>query len=142
MSALALYVCNNKTLTCLRIARNAAAHLLANLLKSYIHTRHLILINAGNQHGNCQNNTIPPWSLTCTCNTTHCESLPKLRPHIVVQGAAHKQNGPLIPNLDLTIQIIEFMHDRFLDYAIPTKEDKYDPLTDAMKHKARKLDTS
>jgi hypothetical protein len=60
----------------------------------------------------------------------------KLKPDIVhIQGDAYEQNGSLIPTLDLTIQIIEFTftHDRFLDQAIQTKEDKYNPLVNAIR---------
>ena len=49
------------------------------------------------------------------------------RPDIVyIQGVAY---DPLIPIPDLTIQIIEFTftHNKFLDQAIQTKEDKYNP---------------
>ena len=103
-----LSLCNIKFLKGLRIARhNAAAHQLTNLLKSNIYTRHLTLINAGNQHGNHQDNTILPWTLSCTCNTTRYECLAKLRPDIVyIQGAAYEQNGPLIPTPDLIIRIV------------------------------------
>jgi hypothetical protein len=89
-----------------------------------------------NQHGNHQDNTIMPWILSCTCNTTQCECLAKLRPDIIyIQGVAYEQNGPLTCTLDLTIQIIEFTftHDRFLDQAIQTKENKYNPLVDAIR---------
>jgi hypothetical protein len=93
----------------LRIARhNAVIHQITNLLKSNVYTRHNALIIAGNQHGNHQDNTILPWILSCTCNTTRCECLAKLRPDIIyTQGVAYEQNGPLIPTPDLTIQIIE-----------------------------------
>jgi hypothetical protein len=129
-----LSLCNNKFLKGLRIARhNAIAHQLTNLLKSNVYTRHLTLVNVGNQHGNYQDNTIPPWILSCTCNTIRYECLAKLRLDIVyIQGITYEQNGPLIPTLDLTIQFIEstFTHDRFLDQAIQTKKDKHNPLVD------------
>ena len=79
-------------------------------------------------------NIIPPWILSCTC-TTRCKCLTKLRSDIVyIQGDAYEQNGSLIPTPDLTIQIIEFtfMHDRFLDQFLQTKEDKYNLLVDAI----------
>ena len=132
-----LSLCNNKFLKGLRIARyNVVAHQLTNLLKSNVYTRNCTPINASNQHGNHQDNTILPWILSCTCNTTQCECLTKLRPNIVyIQGVAYEQNGPLIPTLDLTIQIIEFtfVHDKFLDQAIQAKEDKYNPLVNAIR---------
>jgi hypothetical protein len=121
---------------------NAVAHQLTNLLKSNLYTRNLTLINAGNQHGNHQDNTILPWILSCTCNTTQCECFAKLRPDIVyIQGVAYEQNGPLIPRADLTIQIIEFTltRDRFLDQAIQTKEDKHNPLVNAQGWNIRPL---
>ena len=105
------------------------------ILISNLYTRHLTLINVGNQHGNHQDNTIPPWILSCTCNTTRCECLTKLRLDIIyIQGATYEQNGPPIPTPDLTIQILEFTftHDGFLDQAIQTKEDNYNPLVDAI----------
>ena len=96
-----------------------------------IHTRHLTLIFASNQHGNYQNNTIPPWLLSCTCNTAQCECLAKLRPEIVyIQDATYEQNGPLI--LDLTIRIIKFTFTHN-DQAVQTKEDKYNPLINAIR---------
>ena len=132
-----LSLCNNKFLKSLRIARhNVDAHQVTNLLKSNLCTRHLTLINAGNQHGNHQKNTIMPWILSCTRNTTRCECLAKLRPDLVyIHGAAFEQNGPLIPTPDLTIQIIEFTftHERFLDQSIQTKEIKYNQLGDAIR---------
>ena len=129
---LSLYQTIYATLNGLRIARhNAAAHQLTNLLKSNAYTRHLTLINAGNQHGNHQDNTIRQWILRCTCSTTQCECLAKLRLDIIyIQGVAYEQKGPLKLTPDLTIQIIEFTftHDRFLDHAIQTKKDKYNSL--------------
>ena len=90
---LSLY--NNKFLKGLTIARhNAVAHQLTDLLKSNLFTRHLTLVNVGNQHGNLQDNTIPPWILSCICNSTRCECLAKLRPNIIyIQGVAYEQNG-------------------------------------------------
>ena len=71
-----------------------------------------------------------PSCLSCTCSSTQYEYLAKLKPDIV-----YIQNGPLIPTPDLTIQIVDFtfMHDRFLDQAIQTKEDKYNPLVDTIR---------
>ena len=130
-----LSLCYNKFLKGLRIVRhNAIVHQLTNFLKSNIHTGHLTPINASNQHGNHQDNTILQLILICTCNTTQCECLANLRSYIVyIQGIAYEQNSPLIPALDLTIQIIDFTvtHDRFLDQAIQSKEDKYNPFVDA-----------
>ena len=100
------------------------------------------LINAGNQHGNHQDNTILPWILSYTCNTTQCECLAKLRPYTVyIQGVAYEKNGPLIPTLDLTIQMIEFIftHYRFLVQAIQTQEDKYKPLVDAIRAQGKNI---
>jgi hypothetical protein len=130
-----LSLCNNKSLKGLRSTKhNAIAYQL--LLKSNVYTRYLTLIDAGNQHGNHQNNTIPPRILSCTCNNTRCECLTKLRPGVIyIQGDAYEQNGPVIHALVLTIQIIEFTftHDRFFDQAIQTKEDKYNPLINAIR---------
>jgi hypothetical protein len=102
--------------------------------RSWAHN--LALSNDNNYHGNHQDNTIPPWILSCTCISTQCECLAKLRPNIVyIQGIAYEQNGRLLPTLDITIQIIEFTftHDRFLDQAIQTKEDKYNLLVDTIR---------
>ena len=107
-----------------------------NLLESNVYTTHLTLINVSNQHGNHQDNTILLWIFSCTCNTTQYEYLEKLIPDIVcLQGATYEQNGPIIPTLDLTIHIIEFtfMHNRFFDHGIQTKEDKFNPLMDAIR---------
>ena len=138
-----LSLCNNKFLKGLRIARrNVVDHQLTNWLESNVNTRHLTLMDAGNQHGNHQDNTIPPWILCYTCITTWCECLAKLRLDIVYrQGVAYEQNGPLIYIHDLTIQIVEFTftHDRFLDQAIQTKEDKCDPLVDAIRAQGRNI---
>ena len=95
-----------------------------------------MLINAGNQHGNHQDNTIMLWTLSYTCNTTWCECLAKLRLDIIyIQGVAYEQNGSLISTPNLTVQIIEFTftHDRFFDQAIQTKEDKYNMLVDTIR---------
>ena len=129
-----LSLCNNKSLKGLRIAsHNTTTHQLTNLLKPNEHTRHLTLTNTIKQHGNQQDNTIPPWILRCTCNNTRCECLAKLRPDIIyIHGATYKQNNPLIPTPDLTIQIIEFTftRDGFIKQAIQTKETKYNLLID------------
>jgi hypothetical protein len=107
-------------------------HQLTDLLKLNVHTRHLTLINVGNQHGNHQDNTIPPWILSCTCNTTQCDCLANLRPDIVyIQGVAYEQNGPLIPTPDPTIQTIEFTftHDRFLEPSHTNKRRQIQPIS-------------
>ena len=60
-----LSLCNNKFLKGLRIIRhNVIAHQLTNLIKSYVITRHLTLIDASIQQGNHQDNTIAPWTLS------------------------------------------------------------------------------
>ena len=133
---------NYKYLEALRIERqNAAAHQLTNLLELSVHTRHLTLINAINQHGN-QDNTIPPWISCCIFNTTQRECLAILRLRIAyIQGTTDKQNGLLIPTLDLIIQIINSpsQHDGFLDQAIQMKEDKYNPLIEARRAQGWKV---
>ena len=102
-----LSLCNNKFLKSLRIARhNVDAHQVTNLLKSNLCTRHLTLINAGNQHGSHQKNTITPWILSCTRNTTRCECLAKLRPDLVyiqwrciwTKWSTNTHTGPNHPN--------------------------------------------
>jgi hypothetical protein len=77
------------------------------------------------------------------CSTTRCECLAKLQPHIVfIHGATYEQNDPLIPTLDLTMQIIEFtfIHHRCIGHAMQTKETKYNPLK-AQSQKTRPLTT-
>ena len=132
-----LSLCNNKFLKGLRIARhNVTTHQLTNLLKSNEHIRHLTLTSVGKQHGNQQDNTTLSWILRCTCNNTQCECLAKLQPDVVyIHGATYKQNDPLIPTPNLTIQSIEFTftHDKFIEQSIQTKETNYNPLIDAIK---------
>ena len=99
---------------------------------SNVCTRHVTLISIGNQHSNHQDNTILPWTLSCTCSITHCECLAKLRLDIVyIQGVACEQNGPLIPTPNLTIQIIifTFTHGRFLDQSHTNKRRQMQPIS-------------
>ena len=70
------------------------------------------------------------------CNTTQCECLAKLQPHIVfIHGATYEQNDPQILALDLTMQIIEFAftHHKLIEQAMQTKETKYNALIGAIK---------
>ena len=128
-----LFLCNNKFLKGLKNHKtNATTHQLTNLLKPNVYTKHLILINTGNQHGNHQDNTILLWILSYTCNTTWCECLAKLRLDIIyIQGDAYEQNGPLIPTPDLTIQTIEFTctYDRFLEPSHTNKRRQIQPVS-------------
>lgn len=51
------------------------------------------------------------------------------------QGATQEQTGPLIHAPNPTVQTIEFtfIYDRYMDQAIKTKQDKYNPLITAIK---------
>ena len=78
-----LSLCENKFLKGLWIARhNIAVHQVTNLLKSSIHTRHFTLTNARTINSTPQGNTIPAWITCCTCNTSNCACLAKLRLNI------------------------------------------------------------
>ena len=79
-------------------------HRLANLLKSCIHMRHLTLTNVNTNANTPHKNTIPPWILNCTCNTSKCICLAKLMLDIIyIRGAPFEQSGPLNPTPDLII---------------------------------------
>jgi transposase-like protein len=66
------------------IARhNKGVHQIAHTLQSNKFTRYYTLINAGNQNFRPQDNTIPQWLLQCTCPTTTCTCLARLRPDIL-----------------------------------------------------------
>lgn len=105
-------LCENKYWKGLRIPRhNTATHQITYLLKSCNHTRHCTLTNANNQQGKPHENTIPPWILKHTCQNTQCTCLSNLWPYIVyIQGAPHKQQGP-IPHLLTFIIEFTFTHD-------------------------------
>lgn len=104
--------------------------------------QHHTLINIGNQHNTQQGNIKPPWILNCSCNTTQCKCLAKLRPDIVyINGATYEQTGPIWPTPDHTIQIIEsiYTHEKFIDQDIQTKEDKHKSLIHAIRAQEWKI---
>ena len=67
-------------------------------------------------------------------NKMHVHS--KITPgHILYTRCTTRPIKPNMPSPNLTIQMIEFTftHDRYMDQAIKTKQDKYNPLVTAIK---------
>ena len=120
---------HHKFLKGLQIARhNAITQQIANLLKSNSHTWHYTLTNANCNLERPQDHIIPSWLLPCTCLARLCQDI------MHIHGATQEQDGPFLHALNLAIQIIEytFTHDKFIDQAIRTKQNKYNPLISAI----------
>ena len=90
-----LSTCSNQHLKGLCVARhNKAIHQIARTLQSSRHTRYYPLINASKHNSRPQDNTIPTWLLQCSCHTTPCTCLARLRPGILcVLGAPSPPNA-------------------------------------------------
>ena len=110
---------------------NKAVWELRKLLISSKKSRCFTLMNAGTFNDNPQENTVPPWLLTCTCGTQRCHCNARFKPDMLcVQGLPYQQPPPEHPDPNLTIQFIEFTYcnDRFSVEAMARKTDKYQPL--------------
>ena len=100
-----LSTCSNQHSKRLRIARhNKAIHQIGRTLQSSRHTRCYTLINAGNQNLIPQDNTIPTWLLQCSCHTTPCTCLARLRPNILcILGTPLPPRKSTSPNANPTL---------------------------------------
>ena len=128
-------LCNNIFFKGLRIARhNAIAQQLTNLLKSYVYSRHLTLINTvTNMATTKTNHPAMDTKLHTQHHTMWMPHKTKIGQRLHTRRCIWKKKSTTTPVL--TIQIIEFTftHDRFLDQAIQIKEDKYNPLVGAIR---------
>ena len=128
-----LSTCSKPHIKGLHIAcHNKAVH----TLQTSKHTRYYTLVNAGHQNSRSQDNTVPQWLLQCTCPTTPCTCLARLRPNILcVLGAPTYSQPPLRHTPSHTIRFIEFTycHDRFPENACNNKATKYNPLIHTLK---------
>ena len=122
----------------LRIARhNNVVHLITQTLQANKNTRYFTLTNAGKINNTIPEQTIPDWLIQCSCQQPPCNCQAKLRPDILcINGAPNHTQIPILPSPTRTIQFIEFTycHDRFLEQAITSKHEKYDPIMNTIQN--------
>src|SRR5579875_981284 len=123
---------NQHHIHAIRIKRhNKAVWELRKLILSSQKSRCYTLMNAGIFNNNPQQNTVLPWLLPCTCGQPRCHCNARFKPDILcVKGLPHKNDLPLNPSNNLTIQFIEFTYcnDRFPQETIENKKQKYQSL--------------
>ena len=106
-------------------------------------SRSFILMNASTYNNNPQENTVPHWLLSCTCNQRcHCNA--RFKPDILcIRGLPYQSNPPLNPDNNLTIQFIKFTYynDRFSPKTIDIKIEKYQPLIESITNRGWKVET-
>ena len=100
-------------------------------------------MNVGTFNNNPQENTVPPWLLTCTCGQQRCHCNARLKPDILcIKGLPYQSTPPITSSDNLTIQFVEFTYtnDRFPQETINTKTQKYQPLIDTLNQQGWKTD--
>ena len=88
-------------------------------------------MNAGTYNELPQENTVPTWLLSCTCDTQRCYCNARLNPGIIcLLGHPYNSPPPGAPTPTIIIQIIEFTYcnDRFSAETRERKITKYQPL--------------
>jgi hypothetical protein len=127
-----LLKCNHHHIHALRVKRhNKAVWELRKLILSSQESRCYTLMNAGTFNNNPQENTVPPWLITCSCEQQRCQCNARFKPYILcIKGHPYNSNPPSYPSDNLTIQFIEFTYcnDRFPQDTIVNKIQKYQPL--------------
>jgi hypothetical protein len=102
-------------------------------------------MNAGKIDYQPQENTVPQWLLSCTCNnqTQRCQCNAKLRPDILcICNHPYNAEPPNQPNPILTVHFIEFTYciDRYSPDKIDEKTIKYEGLIEDIKVRGWKVD--
>ena len=115
----------------LRINRhNKAIHEICKLIISNATSQCVILVNAGKQDGQTQENTVPNWLLPYSYNNQlqRCQCDARLRLDMLcICNHPYNAEPPQEPHHTLTIQFIEFTYynDRYSPDKIQEKNDKY-----------------
>jgi hypothetical protein len=131
-----LLSCTQPHIHPLRVKRhNKAVWELQKLITQYKQSCSFILMNAGTFNEAPPDNTLPPWLLECTCQTSryHCHT--RFKPDFLyIQDVPYKNLPPIGPNPAFTIQFIEvtYCNDRFSLDTILSKINKYQPLIDTI----------
>jgi hypothetical protein len=129
-----LLKCNQHHIHALRIKRhNKAIWEIRKLILSAQKSRCYILMNARTFNNNPQENTVPPWLLSCICVQQRCHCNARLKPDILcIKGLPYQSPSPSSPTYHLTIQFIEFTYtnDRFSQDTI---NNKVQPLIDKIR---------
>lgn len=58
----------------------------------HMHTRHYTFSDASTKHNTSHNNTIPPWILHCTCNSSKCTCSQTTPKHHLHPRSRHESN--------------------------------------------------